>query len=125
VKCLQEATATHWVSRFVVRGDRFKLNQVLRNFLSNALKFCRRDDGEVSVLVQHFEKKAHLIRRIGSHGPSVASVRDFVRVSVVDNGCGISKANQQRLFGQYVQFNAGALQKGGGSGLGLWIAKSE
>lgn len=40
-------------------------------------------------------------------------------------GAGISKENQRKLFGQYVQFDAGALQKGGGSGLGLWISKGE
>ena len=36
---------------------------------------------------------------------------------------GISTENQKKLFGQYVQFNAGKLQKGNGSGLGLWISK--
>lgn len=45
------------------------------------------------------------------------------RLEVVDSGAGISKQNKKRLFGQYVQFNANALQKGKGSGLGLWISK--
>jgi signal transduction histidine kinase len=89
-----------------VNVDKFKINQVLRNLLSNALKFTPRD-GEVNMLVEtRYENKC-------------------VRLSVVDSGCGISKENQTKLFGQYVQFNASALQQGKGSGLGLWISKSE
>jgi len=49
----------------------------------------------------------------------------IVRVSVVDNGPGISLEDQKKLFGKYVQFNPGALQSGKGSGLGLWISRSK
>ena len=45
------------------------------------------------------------------------------RVEVQDTGAGISLSNQKKLFGQYVQFDANKLQKGDGSGLGLWISK--
>lgn len=48
-----------------------------------------------------------------------------LRITVTDTGYGISKENQTKLFGQYVQFNAAALQQGKGSGLGLWISKSK
>ena len=63
-----------------------------------------------------------------NHGPGQASSVGaqhpaWLRVEVVDSGAGMSKENQKKLFGQYVQFNANSLQKGGGSGLGLWIAK--
>lgn len=46
-----------------------------------------------------------------------------LRIAVTDSGAGISIENQRKLFGQYVQFNAAALQQGKGSGLGLWISK--
>jgi hypothetical protein len=46
-----------------------------------------------------------------------------VRIEVTDTGVGISSEDQKKLFGQYVQFSAGMLQKGMGSGLGLWISK--
>jgi signal transduction histidine kinase len=115
---------SRWVEGWRIRADRFKLNQVLRNFVSNALKFCGSPRGEVEVSVErYYVAGGRLVRPPGSEGPQV--VQDFVRVSVVDNGAGISQENQRRLFGQYVQFDAGALQKGGGSGLGLWISKSE
>ena len=42
------------------------------------------------------------------------------RVEVHDTGKGIQKGNMGSLFGKYVQFNAAEMQKGGGSGLGLW-----
>ena len=44
----------------------------------------------------------------------------MVRISVTDSGAGISKENQDRLFKEIVQFNAGKLQNGQGSGIGLW-----
>ena len=40
-----------------------------------------------------------------------------------DDGAGISSVNVSRLFQEGVQFNANELQKGGGSGFGLFIAK--
>jgi hypothetical protein len=51
------------------------------------------------------------------------SVSHILRLQVADTGAGISAENQKKLFGQYVQFNASKLQKGEGSGLGLWISK--
>ena len=106
-----------WTDRFFVKADKFKLKQVLRNFLSNAMKFCDKFKGEVNIVVER-RQSVHQVR--ASEGFSEA-----VRVTVTDNGCGISEEDQKRLFGQYVQFNASALQQGQGSGLGLWICKSE
>ena len=85
-----------------VNVDEPKISQVLRNLLSNAMKFTPIDGKvEVSALVQN-----------GS-----------LEVRVKDNGVGISSENQLRLFEEGVQFHAKAHQGGGGSGLGLWISK--
>ena len=46
-----------------------------------------------------------------------------VLVSVTDQGPGISAEDQMKLFKNFVQIRPGRLQKGGGSGLGLTIAK--
>jgi signal transduction histidine kinase len=56
---------------------------------------------------------------------SLDGFKNANRFSVSDTGVGISKENQRKLFGQYVQFDAAALQHGKGSGLGLWISKSK
>jgi len=53
-----------------------------------------------------------------------ATFSRVLRVSVTDSGPGIRKEDQAFLFGKYVQFDSAKLQKGKGSGLGLWISKS-
>ena len=112
-----------WLKNVCIKADRFKLNQVLRNFLSNALKFCNRERGEVKVTVERRPLSASRVRSVGPRDEAHAT-DDVVRVSVRDNGIGVSADNLKKLFGQYVQFNAGQAQKGGGSGLGLWISKT-
>jgi signal transduction histidine kinase len=47
----------------------------------------------------------------------------WVRFEVQDNGVGIKPEDQVKLFTAFHQIQAGALQKGGGSGLGLSICK--
>jgi signal transduction histidine kinase len=111
--------------RCSIKADKFKLSQVLRNLLSNACKFVSENHGTIQVVVETINSDNNS-NRTSSRGASAfeGSVA-MVRISVKDNGCGISKINQGRMFGQYVQFNAGELQQGKGSGLGLWISKSE
>jgi signal transduction histidine kinase len=101
---------------FIIKADRFKINQVLRNLLSNGLKFTSAN-GRVDVVLEIKSMEESQLDTIGDF-------TNVVRVSVADTGVGISKENQAKLFGQYVQFDAAALQCGKGSGLGLWISKS-
>ena len=121
-RCVDEASM--WTDKYRIKADKFKLSQVVRNFMSNALKFARSEGGRVEVIV---EKVVPPHRKMMHASKVVSAMREcpqeFVRVSVVDNGCGISLENQCKLFGQYVQFNANEQQKGGGSGLGLRISK--
>jgi CheY-like chemotaxis protein len=51
------------------------------------------------------------------------TTRGKLQITVKDNGVGISPENQKRLFTEIVQFNPEVLQAGGGSGMGLLIAK--
>jgi signal transduction histidine kinase len=117
-----EAAHVNWTDEFFVMSDEFKINQVLRNILSNALKFTPRE-GRVSMNV---EILPYDFRRLGEiFSVSEMKFDRVLKVTVHDSGPGISSEDQQRLFGKYVQFNPGQLQKGGGSGLGLWISKSK
>ena len=128
--------------------DKFKMDQVVRNLISNALKFTPRG-GSITVRIAHLpnadpsfcpsRRKPTGKRRSGTASTStvdVVSVNDSVEnglssalsegtlvLEVTDTGAGISPENQKRLFNDIVQFNPEILQAGGGSGLGLWITK--
>lgn len=88
-----------------MRGDPFRIRQVLTNLLSNALKFTP-EKGEVSLLVDlHGDPRypAELV------------------IQVVDNGIGISPEQQQSMFDAFTQADASTARRYGGSGLGLAI----
>jgi CheY-like chemotaxis protein len=114
-----------YIRNLKVAGDPVRLLQVVRNLMSNALKFT---PAEGSIRVQaiylpnsedtveeHFELR---------DGQIVTGYnRGSLRVRVIDSGAGMSKDQVDDLFQEGVQFNANELQAGGGSGLGLYIAK--
>ena len=87
--------------------DQHKLEQVIRNFIGNAVKFTPQY-GSIDVIA--------CIKTEELENGTVAKLR----FEVQDSGAGISEANLKSLFGQYIQFNANKLQAGKGSGLGLW-----
>eukprot|EP00471_Norrisiella_sphaerica_P008212 CAMPEP_0184505018 /NCGR_PEP_ID=MMETSP0113_2-20130426/52767_1 /TAXON_ID=91329 /ORGANISM="Norrisiella sphaerica, Strain BC52" /LENGTH=725 /DNA_ID=CAMNT_0026894685 /DNA_START=68 /DNA_END=2245 /DNA_ORIENTATION=- len=87
-------------------GDKFKLLQVLRNLMENATKFS--PSGETITV------------KICDHASKVK----MIRVCVSDKGVGISKEDQKRLFKPFAQISPGKLQKGGGTGLGLYISRT-
>jgi CheY-like chemotaxis protein len=123
-----------------VVGDSIKLGQVIRNLVSNALKFTPAH-GEVKITGTSFPFLNCLIFFIASYQPTeipVTTPRQRVSsylessgetaigkviITVTDSGPGLSPEQQQALFHQGVQFNPNQLQAGQGSGLGLWISK--
>jgi signal transduction histidine kinase len=111
-----------------VIGDIVRITQVLRNLVSNALKFTPAD-GWVQVLVTwHRPTKLANGQTLGTFEltkeGSVSFQRNgHVEVQVKDTGAGISKDQLIDLFKEGMQFNANALQQGKGSGFGLFISK--
>ena len=102
----------------VVEIDSVKMSSVLRNLLSNAIKFAKeRIIVKVSVMRELKSEESE------SNDDQPCSSGHAI-ISVKDDGAGISSVNLSRLFQEGVQFNANELQKGGGSGFGLYIAKS-
>ena len=89
-------------------GDRYRIEHVISNFVSNACKFSP-NGGEVVVSV--------------TSQPAGGAFAD-VTVTVSDQGCGISPENQAKLFRNFVQIRPSMLQKGQGSGLGLALCKA-
>lgn len=83
-------------------GDPMRLQQVVDNLISNAIKFTDRG-GRVDV--------------------SVIEKGDFLQVSVTDTGPGLDTAEQQRVFDMFYQADTSARRPAGGAGLGLAIAR--
>ncbi|CAJ1945523.1 unnamed protein product [Cylindrotheca closterium] len=107
-----------------VIGDNVRLGQILRNVISNALKFTM-EDGLIQVTVRYDPNglpNADLMMLEDEAVPSHDRAGSIC-ISVKDSGVGLSRDQLDRLFSEGVQFDANRLQHGGGSGLGLNIAK--
>lgn len=87
-------------------GDPLRIQQILVNLISNAVKFS--DHGAIGIKIQ-------LISREGAELE--------IQGSVSDNGIGISAEQQQQLFQSFHQADDSITRKYGGSGLGLAICK--
>jgi PAS domain S-box-containing protein len=89
-----------------VLADITRLNQILTNLLSNALKFTTKGSVKVSV-----------------KGLSVKSDFNSIEFSVTDTGIGISEENRKKIFEQFTQADVKTTRKYGGTGLGLTISQ--
>jgi signal transduction histidine kinase len=85
-----------------VYSDDKKLPQILRNFISNAIKFTQKGTVRVSV------------RRAPD---------DMVRFAVADTGIGIAREHLSRLFAEFVQVASPIQKHVRGTGLGLALSK--
>ncbi len=86
-----------------IHTDPHKLKQILKNFLSNALKFT--DEGEVVVEL------------------TPADEPYAVALSVQDTGIGIPPDKQQAIFEAFQQADGSTRRRFGGTGLGLTISR--
>ena len=114
------------ISRTIVDIDESKMAQVLRNFMSNAIKFTP-EGGTITVCANTFYKRDsdsdNKIQPVDIEMSVDIPFHNFVRVEVVDTGIGIAAENVSKLFNQVIQIDAQRNQNGGGSGFGLLIAK--
>lgn len=88
-------------------GDSLRLNQVLSNLLSNALKFT--------------PAKGMIKLRVSKTGEDQENV--YLPFEVIDTGCGIAEENYDKIFESFEQENVDVTYKYGGTGLGLSIVK--
>jgi signal transduction histidine kinase len=97
----------------VLVGDVFRVDHVISNLHSNAIKFSP-EGGAIRVNVT-----ATATAIVSETLPLTSSVT----VSITDEGPGISAENQEKLFGGFFQVRPDQLQQGKGSGLGLALCK--
>ncbi|KSB89030.1 hypothetical protein AS593_09795 [Caulobacter vibrioides] len=86
-------------------GDAARVNQVLLNFLSNAVKFT--SEGQIVISV--------------NQEPSALGQR--LRMAVRDSGIGLPDDMHEAVFERFIQADAGVSRRFGGTGLGLAICK--
>ena len=95
-----EYTLSNWP---VLYTDEVKLNQIITNMISNAVKFTEK--GYVKLVIENLES-------------------DKVCVLVEDTGKGIRKENIEKIFQAFQQEDEKIATKYGGTGLGLPISKN-
>lgn len=94
------------INELIIIGDEIKLSQVLKNLLSNALKFT--NEGDVYFRV--------IVREVSEHSATLL-------FGVKDSGIGIPKNKQKEIFQAFEQvYNEDLKRKYQGSGLGLTIS---
>jgi signal transduction histidine kinase/ActR/RegA family two-component response regulator len=93
---------------FDVFADELRLQQVMNNLISNALKFTGKN-GTVTLSVSIIKKETDRIKLL---------------FSVSDNGIGIAPHHQAKIFDSFSQGDSATTRMYGGSGLGLSISNS-
>ena len=88
-----------------LKGDPTKIKEILINLLSNAIKFTSYG-GEINLEIK----------------PVNEGGENFIHFSVQDNGIGMSKDQQSRIFDAFSQADVSVTRKYGGTGLGLTIS---
>ncbi|MEI7724502.1 MAG: response regulator [Bacteroidota bacterium] len=91
--------------KFSITTDKDKVSQILRNFLSNALKFTK-SGGTITLKVEESGNK---------NRP--------VRISVQDTGIGIAQEKHKLIFDAFQQVDSSISREYGGTGLGLTISQ--
>ncbi|KAJ4347161.1 uncharacterized protein N0V89_011099 [Didymosphaeria variabile] len=95
----------------MVKGDKFRIRQVLLNVVGNAIKFTQRGEIFVRCRLQPSDKT----------GPLAAN-ETMVCFEVIDTGRGFTEKEAKYLFKRFSQIDASSTRQHGGTGLGLAIS---
>ncbi|MFC5702259.1 response regulator [Cohnella faecalis] len=96
------------------RTDGHRLNQILRNLLSNAMKFTETGSVEVTVTRPSEDQL---------RSPDRIEGMSYLAFTVTDTGIGIAPENRESVFEAFRQADGTTNRKYGGTGLGLTISR--
>ncbi len=96
----------------LVKGDPLRLNQILTNLISNAIKFTTQ--GKVALVID-------IINASSDQSKQQQHLELHFKIS--DTGIGITQQQQKKLFKNFSQVDASITRTYGGTGLGLAISK--
>ncbi len=102
-----DADAAYW-------GDHERVQQILTNLLTNAIKFTPRG-GSVRL--------ACAVTDRADPGVQARGAGNWLRVDVEDTGVGIAPDHQEEIFQPFFQVDGGYTRESGGTGLGLSISR--
>ena len=99
----------------ILETDAQRLNQILKNLLSNSFKFTEK--GEVKLRIYEAD------RNWKQGNPSLDTARRVVAFEIKDTGIGIPRDKQNIIFEAFQQAEGSTSRKYGGTGLGLSISR--
>lgn len=95
-------TACNGCRELAIKTDRQKLKQALWNLISNAVKFTKKGEVEISIYADG----------------------NLLHFKISDSGIGIPEEMQQKVFERFIQADSTIQTQYGGMGIGLTIAKA-
>jgi len=93
--------------------DRYKIEMILLNILSNAFKFTP-DGGEIKLVIDSYKGNPGTGKRISCR---------CLELTIIDNGAGISEEELPRIFDKFYQASSASVAPNPGTGIGLSLTK--
>ena len=100
-----------------IYSDSQRIEQILKNFLSNAFKFT--SQGSVSLIISKPDLDENVEIDLIENG---INIKNVVAFSVIDTGIGIPEQKQKLIFEAFRQVDGSINRRFGGTGLGLSIS---